>query len=214
MSKTFAVAAFDRRGHGRTSDSVEPFSVESMAEETIAFIELLKRRVHLIGHSDGGNVALLVALKRPDLVRRIVVVGSNFHHDGLMAMEDFTPCSPGFADFALSYAKHSPDGIEHARIVVEKTLHLIKTGPSLTKDDLGHLVVPVLVMAGDDDVAKLEHTKTMYESIPNAQLAIIPGASHSVLKEQTKLCIAMIKRFLTQPLPPATKYPIRRVQRD
>ena len=58
LAKRFAVAAFDRRGHGRTGDTDEPFSYGAMADESVAFIELLGRRVHLVGHSDGGNVAL------------------------------------------------------------------------------------------------------------------------------------------------------------
>ena len=62
-----------------------------MADETIAFIEHLKRRVYLLGHSDGGNVALLVALRRPDLVRRVVWSARNFHYEGLVPMTDFTP---------------------------------------------------------------------------------------------------------------------------
>ncbi len=74
--------------------------------------------MYLLGHSDGGNVALLVAMRRPDLVRRVVLVGANFHLDGLVAMEDFTPESDGFAEFAVEFAAVSPDGVEHAAAVV------------------------------------------------------------------------------------------------
>jgi pimeloyl-ACP methyl ester carboxylesterase len=76
------------------------------------------------------------------------------------------------------------------------------------------ITVPVLVMAGDDDVACLDHTVALYESIPNAQLAIVPGASHGVLKEQTKACVRMIERFFCGPATPTTKYPIRRAPHD
>ena len=85
--KRFALAAFDRRGHGRTADTDAPFSYDDMADETIAFLELLERRVYLVGHSDGANVALLVALRRPDLVHRVVLVGANYHFDGLVPDE-------------------------------------------------------------------------------------------------------------------------------
>jgi pimeloyl-ACP methyl ester carboxylesterase len=214
LSKKFEVAAFDRRGHGRTADTDAPFSYDDMADETIAFITSLKRRVSLLGHSDGANVALLVALRRPDLLRRVVVVGANFHYGGLMPMEEFTPASPDFEAFAQDFATRSPDGIEHAAAVVEKSLHLIKNEPTLWVEDLRTISVPVLVMAGDDDVACLDHTVALYESIPNAQLAIIPGASHGVLKEQTKACVGMIIRFLRGPETPTTKYPLRRAQRD
>jgi pimeloyl-ACP methyl ester carboxylesterase len=214
LSKKFEVAAFDRRGHGKTSDTDEPFSYDAMADETIAFIELLDRRVYLLGHSDGGNVALLVALRRPDLLRRIALVGANFHHDGLVPMTDFTPESEGFAEFAVGFARDSPDGVEHAAAVVEKSLALVKSEPTLTIDELRVISTPTLVMSGDDDVARLDHTVAMYEALHEAQLAIIPGASHSVLKEQTNLCLKIIVRFFLGPIPPETRSPLRRTKTD
>jgi pimeloyl-ACP methyl ester carboxylesterase len=214
LSAHFELAAFDRRGHGKTADTDEPFSYDTMADETIAFIELLERRVYLLGHSDGANVALLVALRRPDLLRRVVLVGANFHHDGLVPMTDFTPESDGFAEFAVEFARDSPDGVEHAAAVVEKSLALVKSEPTLTVEELHTIETPILVMSGDDDVARLDHTVTLYEAMSEAQLAVIPGASHSVLKEQTKLCLSIITRFFLGPVPPETRSPLRRAARD
>jgi pimeloyl-ACP methyl ester carboxylesterase len=214
LATHFELAAFDRRGHGKTADTDEPFSYDTMADEAIAFIELLERRVYLLGHSDGANVALLVAMRRPDLVRRAVLVGANFHHDGLVPMGDFTPESDGFAEFAVEFARDSPDGVEHAAAVVEKSLALVKSEPNLSVDDLRTISPPILVMSGDDDVARLDHTVALYEALPEAQLAVIPGASHGVLKEQTKLCLSIIVRFFLGPIPPETKTPLRRAPRD
>jgi pimeloyl-ACP methyl ester carboxylesterase len=213
LSKHFTIAAFDRRGHGRTADTDAPFSYDDMALETIAFLELLGRRLYVVGHSDGANVALLVALKRPDLLHRVVLVGANYHFDGLMPMEDFTPQSPDFEQFALDYATRAPDGVDHAAAVVEKSLNLVKTQPTLTSDDLHAISVPVLVMAGDDDVARLDHTVSMYEAIPGAQLAILPGTSHAILKESTKESARLINEFLLGPAEPETQYPIRRAKK-
>lgn len=214
LSKRFVIAAFDRRGHGRSADTDEPFSFDAMAEETIAFLEYLGRRVYLLGHSDGANVALLVAMRRPDLVKRVALVGANYHFQGLVPMPEFTPTSPGFSEFAEKYARHSPHGIEHASAVVEKSLTLVKTQPTMTLEELATISVPVLVMSGDDDVANLSHTIEMYEAIPEAQLAILPGTSHAVLKERTKECAEIIERFFTGPIPPHTKYPLRRASNN
>lgn len=210
LSKRFALAAFDRRGHGRSADTDLPFSYDTMADETIAFLELLGRRVYVVGHSCGANVAIMVALRRPDLLKRVALVGANYHFQGLVSMPDFTPLSPGFSEFATEYAQRSPHGIEHASAVVEKSLALVKTQPTLTLEDLATISVPVLVMSGDDDVSKLSHTIEMYEAIPEAQLAILPGTSHSVLKERTKESGEIIERFFRGPIPPRTKYPLRR----
>jgi pimeloyl-ACP methyl ester carboxylesterase len=90
----------------------------------------------------------------------------------------------------------------------------VKSQPNLTADELRTIATPILVMSGDDDVARLDHTVALYEALPEAQLAIIPGASHGVLKEQTKLCLSIIVRFFLGPIPPETKLPLRRARRD
>jgi len=214
LSKSFELAAFDRRGHGRTADTEEPFSYGSMADETIAFLQLLQRRVYLLGHSDGANVALLVALRRPDLVQRMVMVGGNYHHEGLVAMDDFTPASTGFPEFAQQFGERSPDGAQHAGTVVSKSLTLVREQPTLRVHELRSMSVPVLIISGDDDVVTLDHTVSMYEAFPEAQLAILPGTSHAVLKEKTKVCVRYIKEFFLGPIPPSSLNPIRRTAHD
>ena len=206
----YNISAFDRRGHGRTADTEDEFHYDSMADETIAFIERLGKRVHVVGHSDGAIVALFVALRRPDLLRRVVAVGGNFHFDGLVTMEPFDLDGPGFDVWAQKYATHSPDGLAHARTVVEKTLRLFATEPTLTADDLARITLPVLVMAGDDEVISLAHTCALYEALPNSQLAIVPGTSHALLKERPKECAGLIRRYLRSKLPPVTYQPVRR----
>jgi pimeloyl-ACP methyl ester carboxylesterase len=86
----------DRRGHGQTPDVEGPISYDLMADDTIAFMDTLGTGPgHLVGWSDGGNVGVLVAIKRPDLVRKLVVMGANFSAEGLMpeAAEAFRPDS-------------------------------------------------------------------------------------------------------------------------
>jgi pimeloyl-ACP methyl ester carboxylesterase len=210
LQKRYAVAAFDRRGHGRTGDTDEPFSYDAMATETIAFLRYLKRRVHVVGHSDGGNVALLVAMRAPELLRRVVVIGANYHFKGLMPMANFDPDSEGFAEWAQRFGENSPDGPAHARVVEEKTRVMTFSQPTLSTRDLATISVPVLVMAGDDDVATMLHTITMYEAIPDAELAIVPGTSHMLLKERTKESVRIIDHFLRAKYPPVTFAPLRR----
>ncbi len=213
LSKDFTLAAFDRRGHGRTPDRPGAFHYEEMAEETIAFLEYLGTPSHLIGHSDGGVVALLTAMRRPDLVRRAVLVGANFHHDGLVVAPEFPLEGPEFDQWAREYAEISPDGVAHAREVVEKALTLFASEPTLTTSDLATISVPVLVMSGDDDVVSLAHTCAMYEAMADAQLAVLPASSHAVLKEHPGLANRIIRRFLLEKLPVATLSPVRRAPR-
>ena len=77
------MVAFDRRGHGRTGDTEAPFHYDDMARETVDVLEqVVGGPAHLIGWSDGGIIAMLVAKSHPDLVRRLVLIGANFHFNG------------------------------------------------------------------------------------------------------------------------------------
>ena len=86
LAERYHVATFDRRGHGRTADTSEPFHYRDHGGRDDRVLEYLGGPAHLVGWSDGGNVGLLVALQRPDLVGRLVLIGSNYHHDGLLPM--------------------------------------------------------------------------------------------------------------------------------
>lgn len=212
LSKSFRVAAFDRRGHGRTADTEAAFHYDDMASETIAFLEHLGRRTHLVGHSDGGIIALMVAMRRPDLVKRVVTIGANYHFGGLVPLDAFDTDSEGFEEWAAKYASLSPDGIAHAPVVLKKTMTMFATEPTLTTYDLSTITRPVLVMSGDDDVVSLEHTCSLYLVIPGAQLAVVPGTSHAVLKERTGESVRILRHFLRSELPVTTFMPVRRAQ--
>jgi len=181
-----------------------------MADETIAFLEHLGGKHFVVGHSDGGNVALIVAMKRPDLLKRVVLVGANYHYDGLRPMPMFHLEGERFEEWAAKYGELSPNGKEHARDVITKTLHMFDTEPAFSVQDLKKISVPILVMAGDDDLMELGHTTSMYEAIPGAQLAIVPGTSHAVLKEKSKLSSKIIRNFFEDEYPPVTHQPSRR----
>jgi len=210
FDKKYRVCAFDRRGHGRTADTDAPFHYEEMADETIAFLEHLGGKHFVVGHSDGGNVALIVAMRRPDLLKRVVLVGANYHYDGLRPMPMFHLEGERFEEWAAKYGELSPNGKEHARDVIAKTLHMFDTEPAFSVEDLKKISVPILVMAGDDDLMELGHTTSMYEAIPGAQLAIVPGTSHAVLKEKSKLSSKLIRNFFEDEYPPVTYQPSRR----
>ncbi|RDI61710.1 alpha/beta fold hydrolase [Nocardia pseudobrasiliensis] len=211
FTKQFRVYTVDRRGHGRTADSDAPFSYEAMAEETIAFLEqVVGGPAHLVGYSDGANTALLVALRRPDLVRKLVSVSGNFHHDGLI------PGTLDFGDevishFAPNYGAVSPDGEDHFPVVFRKGLEMATTQPELDADELGAITARTLVLASDDDMMTLEHTVELYRAIPDSELAIVPGTSHTLLFEKPKQAYGTIIDFLTSdPVP--TRVPVRRAR--
>ncbi len=214
LADHFRVYVPDRRGHGRTPDSDAPFSYDTMAAETIAFCEsVVGAPAHLVGWSDGGNTALFTSLARPDLVNRQVLIGANFHHSGVRVGElglGDSPDDPEVAFLREIFVQHAPDGASRWATYWAKIGELWRTEPTLTTGDLGRVSVPTLVAVGDDEPVPLSHTVEMYESIPGAQLAIVPGTSHLLPLEQPDVLHAMIDRFLTMDLPPETLAPIRR----
>ncbi|MBF6328575.1 alpha/beta fold hydrolase [Nocardia transvalensis] len=213
LTKHFRVFTVDRRGHGRTPDVDGPFSYEIMAQDMIAFLEqVVGGPAHLVGYSDGANVALLMALKRPDLVRKYVSVSGNFHHNGLV------PGSMDFDDavlarFAPHYGEASPDGIEHFPVVARKGLEMGKTQPELTAADLAGVSARTLVLASDDDMVTLEHTIEFYRAIPDSELAIVPGTSHVLILEKPTQVYNTVLDFLTSD-PVRPLFPLRRAQRE
>ena len=210
LGQRYRVVAFDRRGHGYTADTDAPFHYDDMATETISVLEqVVGERAHLVGWSDGGIVALLVALRRPDLVRRLVVIGANFHYDGTVPL-DLPPDSPVVAMLAQNYAERSPDGAEHFGVVAGKFMTMATTEPTMTVDDLKQITAPTLVMVGDDDVIKLSHTCALYESLPSGQLSVVPGASHALPIERPDETAHIILHFLTADSHPVTFMPVRR----
>lgn len=212
LSESYRVVAFDRRGHGYTADTDAAFHYAGMAAETIGVLEkVVGGAAHVVGWSDGGIVALLVALQRPDLVRKMVVIGTNFHYDGMMPLE-MDPDSPMARELGRAYIERSPDGAGHLDEVFSKSFAMFSAEPTLTAADVARISSPVLVVSGDDDLVSLPHTVALYEALPEGQLAVVPGASHALPLEQPDAVNAHILKFLAAAGPPQTMLPIRRAR--
>jgi pimeloyl-ACP methyl ester carboxylesterase len=212
-AQRFHVFTPDRRGHGRTPDVEGEFSYPLVARDAAAFLEeVVGGPAHLVGYSDGAIAALHVALDRPDLVRRLVLISGQFHHDGLVdgvfAGDDAMAELAG-TPLAAWYAEVSPDGAEHFPVVAQKVLRMIRTGPTLTADQLAGVRARTLVIAADDDAVRLEHTVELYRAIPDSELAIVPGTSHALVMEKTQRVQDLVLDFLTTD-PAPTVMPIRR----
>jgi pimeloyl-ACP methyl ester carboxylesterase len=213
FAERYRVIVPDRRGHGRTPDVEGPISYDLMADDTIAAMDALGTGpAHLVGWSDGGNVGLLVAIKRPDLVRRLVTIGSNFSADGLTneAAATFKPDTPTSA-VPVMHEMWKVNAVDPDRFdaVLEK-MQGCWFDYAIPPADLARIAAPTLVMVGDDDIAKFEHTIELFETIPDAQLAVIPGASHLAPIEKPELVNQLVLDFLAAEGPATTMMPLRR----
>ena len=210
LTDRYRVVSFDRRGHGRTADTDAPFHYADMATETIGVLEsVVGGPAHLVGWSDGGIVALHVALRRPDLVHRLVVIGTNVHHDAVLPL-DLDPSAPFAEQMYEDYAAMSPDGGDHFGVMFERFLLMATTEPTMAPTDLAPITAPTLVVAGDDDLIRVDHTCAIYEALPAGRLAIVPGASHALPIEHPALVASLIVDFLGSPEPPPTLMAVRR----
>ncbi len=208
LEDDFHVYGYDRTGHGFTGDRPGSLHFEFQRNEAIAYLEdVVKEPAHLIGYSDGGIIALMVAIARPDLVKSIVAIGANYHYSA--ALSDFAEAKVSAEDQA-EYNLISPD---EPHTLLEKTIRMNeiwKTEPDIPLSELASIQCPVLVLAGDDDVIKHDHTISLFEALPLGQLAIVPGTSHGVVKEKPALMMANIMQFLEDLTYPQTRQPIRR----
>ena len=208
LEDEFHVFAYDRTAHGFTGDLPGSLHFEFQAQEAIAYLEdVVNEPAHLIGWSDGGNIALMVAIQRPDLVKSIVAIGANFHFNGVMQAFGDPEISE---DDQAEYNLISPDA---PLTLLEKTIrmHAIwESEPTLTLEEISAIQCPVLVLVGDDDVINHSHTIALFEALPLGQLAVIPGTSHIVVKEKPGLMNAVILQFLEDLSYPITRSPVRR----
>ena len=199
----------ERRGHGHTADVDGPITADLMAEDTIQFVErIVGRPVPLVGYSAGAMVALWAAVRRPDLVSQLVLVSGAFDAHGMILRPLAGARMP--PPLVAAYAEVSPDGADHFPIVVAKIARSAAEEAGLTREQLGKVTCPALVIVADDDMVTLEHTIELYRGLPNAQLGIIPGTSHLLLHEKPELCATLVIDFLTC-APAPTLMPIRRV---
>lgn len=188
FAKTHAIIAPEQIGHGHTPDAEGPFTYARMASDTAALLAKLGlKEVDVVGWSDGGIVALILAVQHPELVRRVVVSGANFTPEGYLA-----------DDLKQMRAKD----VAPATTIGAKLNHLWATSP--TNDELNPVLLSgihkrVLVMVGDHDAILLDHTIALYRALPDARLCILPGTSHGTLIQRPEWVNPIIAAFLDEP---------------
>jgi pimeloyl-ACP methyl ester carboxylesterase len=202
LAEHYRVYVPERRGHGRTPDVPGPLSYSLMADDMCAFLDALGlSRAHLIGWSDGAAVAALVAIRRPDLVDKLVLIGQYLQLDGerpeSRTMLDRLPDDPAAQQMLRAlYDPVSPDGPEHFAVVLDKVVRMWRREPEIALTDLARIAAPTLIMQGDDDVVRVEHSALLARTIPDTQLAVVPGASHGLPLEKPDLVNRLILDFL------------------
>jgi pimeloyl-ACP methyl ester carboxylesterase len=200
LSQRRTVILPDRRGHGRTPEVDAPFGYQTMADDTIAFMDAIGlQRAHVVGHSDGGILALLLAVQWPDRVASIVPISANTRADAVEPQMRSWLESASVEEFqaaARQFAPERPDWPQPSRAFFVRMREMILTEPSITPDDLARITARALIVGADRDFVTLEDLATQFRSIPNAQLAIVPGTGHELTSSHPDIVNAIIERFL------------------
>jgi pimeloyl-ACP methyl ester carboxylesterase len=215
LIRTRQLIAVELQGHGRTPDIDRQPSFEDHAEDIAALLHYLDiPRADIFGEGTGGNVAVQLAVRYPDLVRRVAVYGSIL---GAMdevlppaSLADFrslTPDHPGIRFERENYERVAPDPTRWPQLVAG-SMATAGAWPGFSREELRAIRAPVLIAAGDHDAlaAPLEHLLRWSRLIANAQLAIIPDAGHFVLCDDAEKVLPVVAAFLdnTSTVPFAT----------
>ncbi|WP_310560832.1 alpha/beta hydrolase [Flavobacterium sp.] len=190
FSKHFKVVLVDCRGRGNSSyqKGIE-LSFDLQVEDINLFLDKLNiKKTNILGWSDGGIIGLLLAIKQPEKVNKLVASGANIFPDGALHQEEL---KKWITDLEQNNKNHEND------LAIDLN-NLDFKYPNLKYSDLNVIKSKTLIVAGDHDEIKGEHTLKIYESIPNAQLAILPNSSHSALIENSILFNEIVLRFLMQ----------------
>jgi pimeloyl-ACP methyl ester carboxylesterase len=210
FAATHRVIGIDQRGHGHSPDGPWQLSYQMMADDTAAVLEKLHvGRVDVVGHSDGGNIALLLAHDHPELVRRVVVSGANLRGWSLEVMQANQKLSaaqieekvrrraaslPAF--FLEDYGAVSPDGRNHWMTLVSKCYWLWGQSVVIDPNDLKTIQAPVMVVAGDRDFTSVEENAEIFRALPHGELFLVPGTGHGTFQSRPDLLNLAVKEFL------------------
>jgi pimeloyl-ACP methyl ester carboxylesterase len=208
FSKRHRVIGIEQVGHGHTSDTRPAYSYAGMAEDTAeAMRQLGVKDADIVGWSDGGIVALVLARRHPALVRRLVVSGASVRADGMgpealrrlqeLPLDQLMKRLP--ASYKEAYDRVTPDGAGHWPAVVSKAREMWLTPVILEYADMGSIQAPTLVVAGDHDFITLDHTLQLFRALPRARLCILPGTGHATFQTARQWLNPIILSFLEGP---------------
>jgi pimeloyl-ACP methyl ester carboxylesterase len=207
------VIGIDQRGHGHSPDGPWQLSYQLMADDTAAVIQKLDvGPVDVVGHSDGANIAMLLARDHPELVRRVVISGANLRGWSAEVWEtrrrlpaaqveekikNLAASLPPY--FRSDYAANSPDGPDHWIALVTKCFWLWGQPIVIDPNDLKKIQAPVLVMAGDHDFTSIEETTEIFRGLVRGQLFIVPETGHGTFQSRPEVVNLVVSHFLDAP---------------
>ena len=189
FSKSYWVIAVDTRGHGKSPRGNELFTIRQFAEDLHNFMDNLNiKKANILGFSDGGNIALIFAMRYPERVNKLILNGANLDTKGVKAWAQL-PTTLGYS-LAKILSETSPEANKKVEM-----LGLMVNDPNIDVKELGKVKARTLVIAGTRDMIKKSHTMEIYRNIKNAEMAIIKG-NHFIANRRPESFNEVVENFL------------------
>jgi len=201
LAKHRQVIAFEQAGHGHTADRPdEPFSFEQSADDAAALLASLGiDQADILGYSNGATIALQVAIRHPRVVRKLVVESGTFRRDGVQPwliealshpkLDDMPP------EYREAYKRTSPHP-DRLQSYLEKSAQRMVEFQDIPDAAIKSIAMPALIVVGDRDVIRPEHTLAMFQLLPDAQLCVLPNTDHGQIVTKGAAIAAIVEAFL------------------
>ncbi|WP_063771928.1 alpha/beta fold hydrolase [Kitasatospora mediocidica] len=204
LAERHQVIAVELQGHGRTADTAREMTLGALAADVAALLRHLNvDRADFLGYSLGGLVALELAVTRPELVSHLVLASAPYRPDGFHDLPPGSDRLPSEADrraWEAAYREVAPDP-DHFAALLARVTAMVAAFEGRTADELRSLRAPTLLVLGDHDFVRLAHAAEMLDLIPDAQLAVLPGTTHTDVTRRPEQLLALVLPFLAPAAP-------------
>ncbi|HEY7036571.1 MAG TPA: alpha/beta hydrolase [Thermomicrobiales bacterium] len=219
LARTRQIVAPELQGHGHTADIDRPLNYRQMADDVAALIRYLGiDQADVFGYSMGGAAAIQLAIRHPELVRKLVAASASYNSDGfhpgvLEAIAKLTPDVFIGTPPHDAYLRAAPNPGDFPKLV-EKITHFDGEVQDWSADDIRGIKAPTMIVIGDSDGAQPEHAVEMFRlrgggvmgdlaGLPPARLAVFPGTTHVGVIDRVEWLSSMVPEFLDAPMPEA-----------
>jgi len=193
LSAQYKVIAVDTRGHGNSiNKEINPYTYTRFADDLFILMDSLGlKKANLLGWSDGGNTAITFALKHPEKINKMVLMGANLFPWPGAIKEEIIQIFEKRKDSLMAYRDtESQNQLRLTKLVLEE--------PHIQPTELDAIKVPTLIIAGEFDVIKESHTALIHDHIKTSQLNIVPGGDHYLPQKKPELFNKIVLDFLTK----------------
>lgn len=200
------VHAIERPGHGRSPDVDGEYTYERGVDQTVAYLDAAGiEAAHVVGYSDGAIIGLLLARDHPHRVRSLVAISGNLDVSAYDLDPDVIEAamegagSPGDDEPDPHRERHaalSPDGPDHVDVVLAKLRRMWTMPRPIPADSLAVATAPTLVVSGERDVVRADHTELIAASLPQGRAVIVPDATHDLVAEHPDAIAALVGDFV------------------